>query len=138
MATWREHTSATAQADLDGLLDAALGMAEHTLAERGAFHPFGLVVDRDGRTEVIAVESGPAQLAQEHAYQAIAARRKEIRAAAVVTDVSLPETGGDAIDVQLEHAEGTALSVLEPYRIVDGDVRPEPLEAHSEQRRIWA
>ncbi|WP_175648026.1 hypothetical protein [Nocardia donostiensis] len=36
MTQWRDTTSASAQTDLDGLLDAALDMAEGRPAERGA------------------------------------------------------------------------------------------------------
>ncbi len=112
-------------------------MAEQRLSERGEFYPFGLVVDRSGGTRVIAVGTGSAQRAQELNVQAVVGMRAEIRAAALVVDVRLPETGGEGIDVHLEHAEGAALSVLEPYRVERGEVLPGGLEAFSAARRIW-
>lgn len=39
MAQWRYTASASAQADVDGLLDAALDTAEGRPAERGSFFP---------------------------------------------------------------------------------------------------
>ena len=137
LATWRDQVSAIAQGDLDGLLDSALNMAEERLAEAGEFFPFGLVVTRDGATEVVAAPPVDAERAQQLGYQAIGAMKAEIRAAVMVTDVRIPETGGDAVEVFLEHIEGVALGVLEPYRIVAGEIIAGQLEAHSEQRRIW-
>jgi len=52
----------------------------------------------------------------------------QIRAAAAVFDVALPETSSGGIEVPLEHADGPAISVLEPYTVSDGEVRAEPLE----------
>ncbi|MGV9674776.1 hypothetical protein ACWDSJ_05820 [Nocardia sp. NPDC003482] len=139
VATWRDRVSESAQNDLDGLLDTALTMAEERLGAEGVFHPFGLVVAAStGGTDVVSLPFGPSDRARDNAFRAVRGMRSRIRAAAVVVDVRLPETGGDGVDVFLEHAEGVALSVLEPYRIEDGEVRPEPLEAHSEARRIWS
>ncbi|MEV0296067.1 hypothetical protein [Nocardia sp. NPDC050710] len=137
VVSWRESASAAAQADLDGLLEAALDMAESRVAESGEFYPFGVVVDKHGRTEIIAAGVGSAQEAQRFVYRAISDRRRDLRAAAVATDVRLPETTGDAIEVHLEHAEGTALGVLEPYRIEGEDVVTSSLRAYSEARKIW-
>ncbi|MEU0544934.1 hypothetical protein ABZ319_34195 [Nocardia sp. NPDC005978] len=137
MGSWRENASAAAQSDLDALLDAALEMAEGRLAQRGEFYPFGLGIDADGRTEVIAVMADSAQQAQGLVYQSLRARRSEFRAAVIAADVRLPQSSGDAVDLYLEHSEGTAINVLEPYRIVDGEVAPESLRAYSADRRIW-
>lgn len=137
MVSWRDTASEAAQGDLDGLLDSALTMAEQRLSERGEFYPFALVVDRSGATEVVAAGTGSAQHAQELNARAVVAMRADIRAAALVVDVRLPETGGDGIEVHLEHAEGTALGVLEPYRVEHGEVIAGGLEAFSAQRRIW-
>jgi hypothetical protein len=131
--------SEVAQDDLDGLLDTALTMAEERLVDKGAFYPFVLVVqDETGVTDVVGLPYTSAQQAQELGYRAIGAMRPQIRAAAVISDVRLPETGGDGIEVFLEHAEGIALSVLQPYRLAGGEMLPGSLEAHSAQQRIWS
>lgn len=44
-------------------------------------------------------------------------QRAELRAAVVVADVRLPELGSDAVRLTMEHAEGTGLEVLVPYRL---------------------
>jgi len=138
LASWRDRVSEPAQEDLDGLLDTALILAEERLAARGTLSPFVLAVDRQtGATDLVGVPDGPAQQARESGYRAAVGIRTRIRAAAVVTDVSLTETGGDAIAVYLEHAEGVALSVAQPYRLEDGEILTDDLEARPERRRIW-
>ncbi len=69
----------------------------------------------------------------------LAETRGEIRAAAVVADVRLVSAGGDAIQVEVEHAQGTALTVLLPYNkkrfgrgVEFGDLR---LSAGT--RKVW-
>ncbi|WP_216897721.1 hypothetical protein [Nocardia alni] len=139
MATWRDRVSESAQEDLDGLLDVALTMAEERLADKGAFYPFALVVNGEtGVVDVVGLPYASAPQAQELGYRAVGAMRSQIRAAAVVADVRLPETGGDGIDVFLEHAEGIALGILQPYHLADSEVVPGSLEAHSAQQRIWS
>ncbi len=70
---------------------------------------------------------------------ALASKRSTIRPGAIVADVRVPELGGDAIRVDLEHAEGHALTVLVPYAkkrlrhgVDYGDLRAQPGVA-----RIW-
>ncbi|MEV2224411.1 hypothetical protein AB0E01_31675 [Nocardia vinacea] len=137
MVAWREAASDEAQSDLDGLLDEALTLAERRLSERGQFFPFGLVVDSSGATQLIAADAQAAQQAHESNIRAVAAMRAQVRAAALVVDVRLPETGGDGIEVFLEHAEGIALNVLEPYQLQGEVVVGGALEASTAQRRIW-
>ncbi|OQS13941.1 hypothetical protein B0T36_17685 [Nocardia donostiensis] len=94
------------------------------------------MVDRDGAVEVDADESASARAASEQLVRAIPGMHRDVRPAAIATDVRLPEIGGDGISVFLEHAEGVALSVLEAYRLDAGEVVPGTLEAHSERRQI--
>ncbi|WP_067839707.1 hypothetical protein [Nocardia lijiangensis] len=135
--SWRDTTSEAAQADIDDLLDVALNMAEERLSERGQFVPFGVVIDRSGGRRVITSEADSAQRAHQMNFQAVSSMRSQIRAAALVADVRLPETDSDGVEVHLEHAEGPAISVLEPYRIEQGSVVAEALEGFTAQRRIW-
>jgi hypothetical protein len=129
--------SESAQEDLDGLLDTALTLAEGRLETGGEFFPFALVVKTGGMTDMVALPPMSAQQAQQMSYQVLGGMRTEIRAAAVVVDLRAPEKNRDVIDVFLEHAEGIALSVQEPYLLDDGEVLSEGLEAHTEKKRIW-
>ncbi|MGX1772068.1 hypothetical protein ACWIGW_08130 [Nocardia brasiliensis] len=137
MVAWRETASDLAQSDLDGLLDEALTVAEQRLTEHGQLVPFGIVVDRRGTTQLITAEASGATQSLALGTAAIGAMRSRIRAAALVVDVRLPDTGGDGIEVFLEHAEGIALTVLEPYRLAGKNLSVSPLEASTAQRRIW-
>lgn len=145
MTSWRETASRQAQADLDGLLNATLGFAQQQLAKHGEFYPYAAAVRMDGQAEMIAATPDPSQdrpasttviascLAQ------LNARRDQIRAAAVAADVRVPDSGGDAIEVSLEHAEGATLRVLLPYskRRFGRDIQYGQLRAMNGTRRIW-
>ncbi|WP_141691664.1 hypothetical protein [Nocardia brasiliensis] len=119
------------------MLDEALTVAEQRLTEHGQLVPFGLVVDRKGTTQLITAEAAGATQSLALGTAAIGAMRSRIRAAALVVDVRLPDTGGDGVEVFLEHAEGIALTVLEPYRLEGENLSVSPLEASTAQRRIW-
>lgn len=120
MTSWRDTASERAQADLDGLLNPALGFAQQQLEQHGEFFPYAVVVRADGETEMVAArpdadDDRPASNDVIDACRTtLAERRDRLRAAAVVADVRLP-AGGDAIRVELEHTEGPALTVLLPY-----------------------
>jgi hypothetical protein len=70
-------------------------------------------------------------------FGALADRRSTMRAGAVVTDVCMGD-GGDAIRVDVEHAEGQALTALLPYtkkrlskRSSSGSCAPKPINDRS-------
>ncbi|WP_054815489.1 hypothetical protein [Nocardia arizonensis] len=135
--SWRDSTPVPAQADIDELLDVALDMAEKRLSERGEFFPFSVVVERNGDRQVIVSDADSAQRAHELNFEAVALMRTRIRAAALAVDVRIPETGSDGIEVHLEHVDGPAMRVLEPYRVAGGSVVAGDLEGFTAERRIW-
>lgn len=120
MASWRDAASQQAQDDLDGLLGPALGFAEQQLDKRGEFYPYAIVMDNDGQQRIITTDTGEEQPASADLItaliSALSEERNDLRAAAIVADVRVPEIGSDAVRVTLEHAEQVALSVLLPYR----------------------
>jgi hypothetical protein len=143
MPSWRETTSQQAQADLDELLNASPGFAQQQLAIHGEFYPYAAAIRPDGQTEMIA---GQARTASEHPAAAeiiascvaqLASRQHAIRAAAIVADVRLPDNGGDAIEVSLEHVDGQALRVLLPYARRKAFTYG-PIRAQGGNRRIWS
>ena len=118
MTSWRDTASPQAQADLDGLLNPAVGFAQQQLEKRGEFHPYAVAVRADGETEMVdaslAVDNSLDMVAV--LWEALAHRRDGIRAVAVVADVRVVSDGGDAIGAEIEHAEGTALKLVLPYK----------------------
>lgn len=121
MASWRDTTSPEAQADMDGLLEPALGFAQQQLEKRREFFPFAVVVDRTGEQRMVAAATEDERPESGEVIRLLTAGlihdRSELRAAAVVADVRLPELGTDAIRLTIEHAEGLGLEILVPYRV---------------------
>lgn len=142
MTSWRDGASRQAQDDLDELLGVGLEFARQQLRKHGEFFPYAAAVNVDGEGSLIAGvtdfdDDRPDSLAIiELCYAGIRERRDELRAAVVVADVLVND--GDAISLQLEHAEGIALAIFQPYgrkrlgRIGYGDLVAQPGEA-----RIW-
>lgn len=135
--SWRDTTSEAVQADLDELLDSAIVLAETKLSERGEFYPFAMAVEVDGGQKLIEAGVGTARQAREITLQALRGMRDQIRAAALVVDVALPETSSSGIEIHLEHVDGPAIGVLEPYTITGGEVAAAPLEGFTAQRAVW-
>lgn len=135
--SWRDNIPEAVQADLDGLLDSAISLAERKLSERGEFLPFAMAVDTGGRIRMVEAGVNTAQAAREMNLQALRGMRGEIRAAALVVDVLLPETGSSGIEVHLEHVDGPAIGVLEPYTLDGARVAAAPLEGFTAQRTVW-
>ena len=151
MTSWRDTASAQAQADYDTLLDAVLGFAQQLLTTSGEFYPFAAAIRTDGKAEMVAARPNPDD---EHprSDDVIAAtiarlinQRDHIRACAIVADVRLTDvadvrlTERDAIRVDLEHAEGHALTILLPYakKRLGRKIRFGQLRAQAGERRLW-
>jgi hypothetical protein len=145
MTSWRDHASPQAQNDLDGLLEPALGFAQQQLAENGEFFPYAVVVGVDGHIEMVAARPNPTddQPASADVITAcrtsLAERRDQLRATAVVADVRIPDHGGEAIQVELEHTEGPVLTVLLPYnrKRFSKTINYGQLRAATADRHIW-
>jgi hypothetical protein len=118
MASWRDGASEQAQGDLDALLNAVLPFAQQTLAKYGELLPFGAAMSSHGQLELLAAEPGEAERPRSEAvlqalYDGARNSCSTRRAFAFVADVLVG--GADAVRVELEHQEGTALVVLMPY-----------------------
>ena len=120
MASWRDAASQEAQDDLDGLLGPALEFAQQQLDKDRKFYPFAVVEDTDGQQRMVAADTGAEGPESTDLIMtllsALTGQRDQLRSAAIVADIRVPETGGDAIRVTLEHTEQVALTVLLPYR----------------------
>ena len=108
--------------ELDALLAASLRIAQQHLSEAASFDPFVLVTGSDGRmlaAEVDRSELGrhpeSEELAQA-ATQQLAGLAPSVRGTALTLNARLAKERTDAIEVRLEHRDGTALLVLLPYK----------------------
>jgi hypothetical protein len=143
MTSWRDHTSAEAQSDLDGLLDSALDFAQQQLGQRGEFYPYAIAVDAVGEHEMIAVDLPGDRLTSAEVItaltEALYARRDHLRAVAIVADTRVPELASDAIRATLEHREGAAIAVLLPYcrRRFRGGIEYGKLRATVANTYVW-
>lgn len=121
MTAWRNEISESAQDDLDGLVEPVWDFAEHQLLARGEFFPFAFVVGTDGEQSMAAADVGDDKPDSAEVIEVLNAglieKRDDLRATAVVADVSLPDLGTDAIRLVLEHREGVALEIAIPYRV---------------------
>lgn len=122
MTSWRDGLSPAAQADLDRLLDSALGIARANLAKASEFEPFALVADGDGR--LLGTDWDTSALGKhpevEDVLTAALVQLRHIgrtsRATALVVNTQLAKDRSDAVEVRLEHREGVAVVVLLPYK----------------------
>lgn len=119
-SSWRDSASEQAQAQFDELVGASLEVAERMLRKHGEFIPFAVVWKAGApQSELVMVVEDFDALPEspqviEQTIAALRETRDDLDAAAVVVDVLVD--GRDAVSVALEHREGTALRVLQPYR----------------------
>ena len=118
MSSWRDAASASAQDDLDGLLNTVLPLAEDLLGKHREFFPFGGCVSTEGEASLTAADPGLGERPSSDEvlatlYAGARVHATSTRAAAFVADVRA--NGSDAVRVELEHQEGTSLVVLLPY-----------------------
>ena len=117
--SWRDSASSEAQADLDALLNATLPFAQQMLDQHGEFLPFAAAVSKDGGVTMVAGEvegtdRPPSQEVLDTLLRGLRESQSEYRAVALVADVLAD--GNDAVRVELEHAQGQAITVLLPYK----------------------
>lgn len=144
MPSWRDTVTEQAQADLDGLTEAAVDLALESIAARDEFLPFALAVSVDGERAMIAPNypaSAELTVVEQLAahWRAVTAVKDSLRAAVVALNVTLPDRRRDGIELSVEHREGAAIGLIFPYTIgADGAVEVEPPSAHAMSARLWA
>jgi hypothetical protein len=143
MVSWRDNATDQAQADLDGLVDDAVGLAIEVIAEAGEFLPFSLAVSVDGERQAIQPNyprerelSAAEQLVAQ--WSALVDVKDSLRAVAVAVNVRLPEAKRDGIEISVEHREGVAIGLIFPYTVgADGASQLDAPSAHRRDPRIW-
>jgi hypothetical protein len=117
--SWRDGASAQTQADVDGLMRAALTLAAQRLTADGGFYPVAATLSRDGDLVFL---TGPESLGDsptteevlESLFAEAPAYAARQRAFAVVADGSVPG-GRPGVRLEIEHKDGVALVLLVPY-----------------------
>ena len=120
--TASEALGEAAQSDLDALLAAALRIAQGHLAQAAEFDPFVLVTALDGRLLAAEIDRSQLEPHPESAELVEAATAQlpgltaSVRATALALNARLAKERSDAIEVRLDHSDGTSLVVLLPYK----------------------
>jgi hypothetical protein len=123
MSGWRDGASEEVLDDFDRLAEVTLAAARSFLDLEGQFLPFPMAIKTDGVLAPIGLEQPKPATAPdiEGVMDGLVAlfreRRGSIRALAIAADVLIPGEMMDAIEVRLEHSDGTAITVLVPYTI---------------------
>jgi hypothetical protein len=116
--------------EIQEVLNFVLPHAERMLNEHGEFYPYAVALEPDGTIEAVApgIESddpdvGDVLVALHEGLREQAAEGL-IRASGIAADVTLtdPESGEtkDAVQVELDHADGDPVDIYVPYES-DGD-----------------
>lgn len=132
MTMARREARVTPQQESESLMDEMLPFAKHMLGNYGEFPPFGGLIKTD--EQIILLGAGPAEefpprrdlvdvLSSGFRQRALTG---EIRAAAIVAQVTVPQAGKggnrekaekvDAVRISLDHHDGYAVHVFFPYR----------------------
>ena len=117
-----------ARRQLDEVLNKLLPFAHELLGKYGEFFPFGAAMERDGNLRIISGDTGSEHPPSDEVIALLRSAMKEARdgyiAIGICYDVRVRTRADaaptDAICVALEHRDGTAVTVLEPYGKRDG------------------
>ncbi|MBG6053773.1 hypothetical protein IWX81_000163 [Salinibacterium sp. CAN_S4] len=145
MPSPRVVLSASAQSDVDRILDAAIRAAQQHLAESSEFDPFALVAGLDGRLLAADVDNSglgrhpESDLIADATTIQLRAIASTIRCAALTVNTRLSELKTDAVEVRIDHREGAGLLVFLPYKRprFGGAVEYGDLRAYPTVPTIW-
>lgn len=139
----------TAKKDLDELLNGAIQVAAERLEEGSELAPFALALRTDG--EILHFEPDPDDLTgadpNDEAVlaslrSALKGRATELRAVALVADVTLEGAEGEAataaIAVALEHRSTDPLECIVPYELAEGGIALADLVVEPGERHVFA
>ncbi len=126
-----------AEAAAEAFLNAGVDMAVRSIANEGAFYPFGMRMDADDKLTMAAAKIPDDEIPTQEQVLALlwgglASDAKEgAQAVGVFTDVGLSEGAlegfSEAIELAFEHASGFCEAFLVPYRNADEGFEIGPL-----------
>jgi hypothetical protein len=145
MTGWRDDASEEVLDDFDRLAEVTLAAARSFLDLEGQFIPFPMAIKTDGVLAPIGLDqpkpptAPDIQEVMDGLIGLFRERRASIRALAIAADVLIPGEMMDAIEVRLEHSDGTAITLLVPYSIdsLDDSYLYEEPRISAGDRLIW-
>jgi hypothetical protein len=121
-----------AREEIEKLLNYLLPFAEERLNQDGEFYPYAATVAADGEVKTMSAaegeraDAGDLLIALHRELRELAAEGS-IRASGIAAEVTLtdPDSGEttDAVQLELDHAEGDAVDVYVPYESAAEGVR---------------
>jgi hypothetical protein len=134
--------------EIQDVLNFLLPFAERMLTEHGEFYPYAATMSVDGEVTAVSTERGDEDpdvsdlLVELHAHLREQAAEGSIRASGIAADVTLtdPDSGEttDAVQVELDHAEGDAVDVYVPYESAGEGVKFGELVAAEGREPVFA
>lgn len=120
MPSWRENVSKETQADIDGAFSAVVQLTQLTMKKQRGFQPFAVALTTEGEQIIVMQDTAVAGTTKQDVLLSetqalLVARRDEIRAYALGFDVHVPSHNSDAIEVRVEHKDGTAMTIRVLY-----------------------
>ncbi len=137
MASWRDGVTPSVQEQMDELLGRGLDLG---LGQVGADSsvPFAVVLTGRGDFEARGAEADDVLGALDELRAGLRSERSALQGAALVWEVKAP-SGGDGLQVHIEHADPTApaLLLLMPFARGRNGVEPGVLSAARGVAEIW-
>ena len=129
--------------EIEQLLNFLLPVAEEQLSREGEFYPYAAMVAADGELKSVTTAAGEDPevgelLVSLHEELRAQAAEGAIRASGIAADVTLtdPDSGEttDAVQVELDHADGNPVDVYVPYETAaDGVKFGQPVSAEGRE-----
>jgi len=128
------------KSDCQELMDDVADLADELLKKQGAFRPFGFTMAGDRTVSSIAFDfRDDTETASEIEFVRQFFKEKasegEYIATALAYDASV--TGEHVIAVELDHIDGYSVTVLKPYKILDGSLEYGGLSAQQGSKSIF-
>ena len=121
-----------AKDEIEELLNFLLPVAEEELSKAGEFYPYAAMVAADGELKAVSAAAGEVPevadlLVALHEELRAHAADGSIRASGIAADVTLtdPDSGEttDAVQLELDHADGDPVDIYVPYETVGNEVK---------------